>query len=61
MRARVTTLPVILPTLMEGHDIRWGSIAAMASVAAVPVVLIAFVLQRYLVRGLSFGTIHERS
>ncbi len=60
-RARVTTLPVILPTLMEGHDIRWGSIAAMATVAAAPVVLIAFILQRYLVRGLSFGTIHERT
>lgn len=58
-RARVTTLPVILPTLMEGHDVRWGAIAAIATLAALPVVILAFALQRYLVRGLSFGTIHE--
>ncbi len=56
-RARVTTLPIILPTLMEGHDIRWGSIAAIATLAAVPVIALAFTLQRYLVRGLSFGAI----
>jgi multiple sugar transport system permease protein len=56
-RARVTTLPVILPTLMEGHDIRWGSIAAIATIAALPVIVLAFALQRYLVRGLSFGAI----
>ncbi len=56
-RARVTTLPVILPTLMEGHDIRWGSIAAIATIAALPVIALTFALQRYLVRGLSFGAI----
>jgi multiple sugar transport system permease protein len=58
-RARVTTLPVILPTLMEGHDVRWGAIAAIATLAALPVAVLAFALQRYLVRGLSFGTVHE--
>lgn len=58
-RADVTTLPVILPTLMEGHDVLWGDIAAIATLAALPVVALAFALQRYLVRGLSFGTIHE--
>ncbi len=56
-RAHVTTLPVILPTLMEGHDVLWGDIAAIATLAAIPVVALAFALQRYLVRGLSFGTI----
>lgn len=58
-RARVTTLPVILPTLMEGHDVLWGDIAAIATLAALPVVVLAFAMQRYLVRGLSFGTIKE--
>lgn len=59
-RARVTTLPFILPTLMEGHNVLWGDIAAIATLGAVPVVVLAFVLQRYLVRGLSFGTVRER-
>jgi multiple sugar transport system permease protein len=58
-RANVTTLPFILPVLMEGHDILWGDIAAIAALGALPVVILAFALQRYLVRGLSFGTVHE--
>jgi multiple sugar transport system permease protein len=59
-RAQVTTLPFILPTLMEGHNVLWGDIAAIATLGAMPVVGLAFALQKYLVRGLSFGTIRER-
>jgi len=58
-RADVTTLPFILPVLMEGHDILWGDIAAIATLGALPVVILAFALQKYLVRGLSFGTVRE--
>lgn len=58
-RANVTTLPFILPVLMEGHNVLWGDIAAIATLGALPVVILAFVLQKYLVRGLSFGTVHE--
>jgi multiple sugar transport system permease protein len=56
-RANVTTLPFILPVLMEGHDVLWGDIAAIATLGALPVIVLAFALQRYLVRGLSFGTV----
>lgn len=56
-RADVTTLPFILPVLMEGHDILWGDIAAIATLGALPVIILAFALQKYLVRGLSFGTV----
>ena len=56
-RANVTTLPFILPVLMEGHDVLWGDIAAIATLGSLPVVLLAFALQKYLVRGLSFGTL----
>lgn len=58
-RGQVTTLPFILPTMMESHYVLWGDIAAMAAVGALPVVMIAFALQRYLVRGLSFGAIRS--
>lgn len=60
-RRKVTTLPFILPTLMEGHAIQWGDVAAIACVAAMPLIVIAFLLQRYLVAGLSFGAIRQRS
>ena len=58
-RAEVTTLPFILPTLMEGHNVLWGDIAAIATIGAMPVIVLAFILQKYLVRGLSFGTLRE--
>jgi ABC-type glycerol-3-phosphate transport system permease component len=58
-RAEVTTLPFILPTLMEGYDVLWDDIAAIATLGALPVIALAFALQRYLVRGLSFGTPRE--
>jgi multiple sugar transport system permease protein len=58
-RTRITPLPVILPSLMESHYILWGDIAAMATVAALPVIVICFFLQRYLVRGLSFGAVRN--
>ena len=58
-RGRVTTRPFSLPTMMESHYVLWGDIAAMAAVGALPVVIIAFLLQRYLVRGLSFGAIRS--
>ena len=44
-RANVTTLPFILPVLMEGHNVLWGDIAAIATLGALPVVILAFVLQ----------------
>jgi len=56
-RGRVTTLPFILPTMMESNYVLWGDIAAIASIGALPVIAIAFALRRYLVRGLSFGAI----
>jgi ABC-type glycerol-3-phosphate transport system permease component len=37
----------------------WGDIAAITTLDALPVIALAFALQRYLVRGLSFGTIRE--
>ncbi len=59
-RARISTLPFILPTMMESHYVLWGDIAGIALIASLPVVVLAFALQRYLVRGLSFGTIRAQ-
>jgi ABC-type maltose transport system permease subunit len=52
-------LPFILPNLMEGHNVLWGDIAAIAMMGAMPVIVLAFILEKYLVCGLSFGTPHE--
>jgi multiple sugar transport system permease protein len=56
-RSSVRTLPVGLSSLVGGHEILWGQIGALAMMAIVPVVILAIVLQRYIVRGLTLGAV----
>jgi multiple sugar transport system permease protein len=56
-RSQVRTLPVALANLAGGHEIQWGDIGALTVIAIVPVVLLALALQRYVVRGLTFGAV----
>lgn len=56
-RSDVRTLTIIVPSLVGGHEILWGEIAAVGTVAVVPGVLLALLLQRYLVRGLTLGAV----
>jgi len=54
-RSKVTTLPVIISGMVGGHEIMWGEISALSVLTSAPVVILALLLQRYLVRGLTFG------
>lgn len=54
-RSEVKPLPIAIFALAGGHEVRWNEIAAMAMMAVVPVLIFALLLQRYLVRGLTFG------
>lgn len=56
-RSNVHTLPVALSDLIGGHGIQWGELAALSAVATVPGVLLALFMQRYLIRGLTFGAV----
>ena len=56
-RSRVETLPIALTNLMGGHGIQWGALCALATMAAVPGILLSLFMQKYLIRGLSFGAI----
>lgn len=56
-RSEVRTLTIIVPSLVGGHEILWGEIAAVGVVAIIPNVLLALLLQRYLVRGLTLGAV----
>lgn len=51
------TFPVALGTRISQHQIFWGEITAGGVVAILPVVILAFTVQRHLVRGLSFGAV----
>ena len=56
-RRSVRTLTVIVPSLVGGHEILWGEIAAIGTVAIIPGIVLAVLFQRFLVRGLTMGAV----
>ena len=51
------TLTVGIPGLVTPHGTLWGQVAAVAVVATLPIILFATLVQRHLVRGLTFGAV----
>ena len=52
------TVPVAMATTIGGDiGVRWGLLAAIETLFLIPVVLVAFLLQNQLLRGVTFGTI----
>ncbi len=56
-RNSAITIPVAIAGMREAHGLMWGEVSATASLGTVPIILLAVVLQRYLVRGLSLGSL----
>jgi len=56
-RSSVQTLPLVLQDYIGSAGISWGELLAVASIAAVPGILLAIFMQRYIVRGLTFGAV----
>ncbi|MEA4884142.1 MAG: carbohydrate ABC transporter permease [Clostridia bacterium] len=54
-RSKAVTLPVIISGMVGGHEIMWGEISALSVLTSLPVTILAMLLQKYLVRGLTFG------
>ena len=53
------TLPVLVASFISNRTLDWGPMAAAATVALVPIVLLTVVIQRWLVAGLSSGAVKE--
>ncbi len=51
------TLTVGIPGLITPHGTLWGQVAAVAVVATLPIILFSLLVQRHLVRGLTFGAV----
>lgn len=51
------TLPVGIANQVTQYEIRWGAMSAAGVVAAVPLFAVALLVQRHLVRGLSYGAV----
>lgn len=51
------TLTVGIPGLMTPHGTLWGQVAAVAVIATLPIIVFTMLVQRHLVRGLTFGAV----
>jgi multiple sugar transport system permease protein len=51
------TLPIGIAGRISQYTTYWGEISAAGFMACVPIVIFAFIVQKHLVRGLSFGAV----
>ena len=56
-RTKVVPLSVFLPYFFGKYTVFWGEIGATSIIAMAPLFLMSFVVQRYLVRGLTLGAV----
>ena len=53
----VKTLPVTIPTLITSQGVRWGEMAIVGMIGMIPALIVVFLLQRHIVRGLTMGAV----
>lgn len=53
----VKTLPVAIPLLITNQGVRWGELAVVGMVALLPVMIVVFMMQKHIVRGLTMGAV----
>ena len=51
------TIPVYLAGFSDSMGIAWGEYMAVGTLAVLPIMVFTLVLQRHLVRGLTFGAV----
>jgi multiple sugar transport system permease protein len=51
------TLTAVIPNLVTSFGTSWGQVAAVGTVTTLPVLLFAFAVQKYLVRGMTGGAV----
>ncbi len=56
---RTKTLPVAIFSFLEYASVNWGGLMAASVVITLPIILISFILQKYIVRGLTAGAVKE--
>ena len=56
-QSRAATLPVYLAGFSNSMGLAWGEYMAAGTMAVLPILVFTFALQKYLVRGLTFGAV----
>lgn len=53
----IKTLPVAIPTLITTQGVKWGEMAVVGIIGLLPVLVVVFLLQKHIVRGLTLGAV----
>jgi multiple sugar transport system permease protein len=53
------TLPIAVSAYLQDKGMHWGPMSALGTLTVVPVIIFCVFVQKYLVRGLTFGAIKE--
>ena len=56
-RRNAVTLPVGIASFITDKGIQWGFITAAASLASAPPIILLWIFQKSLIRGLTVGTV----
>src|SRR5262249_41461481 len=51
------TLPFQISKMIDAYSVEWGALSAAVMVQLLPMIVIVFVLQRHIVRGLALGAV----
>jgi len=54
---KTRTLPIAVYNFLSYEEINWGGLTAAATVITLPVLLLALLVQKHIVRGLTFGAL----
>jgi multiple sugar transport system permease protein len=56
----ITPFTKIIPGINIGHiEPHWGGIAALGLIVIIPIIILSWYMQKYIVRGMSYGAIRE--
>jgi multiple sugar transport system permease protein len=56
---RARTMPVTVAGAITDRGVMWGELTAVAVLVAIPILVFAALIQRHLIRGLTFGAIKQ--
>lgn len=56
---KAKTIPVVVSGYITDSSLDWGEMSSLSAMLVIPVIVLAFAVQRYLVRGLTMGAIKE--
>jgi multiple sugar transport system permease protein len=52
-----STVPVTVAKFIQPYSILWGDVGAAATIQLVPILIVVFLLQRHIMRGISLGAV----